>query len=81
LARHSVFFKKTFNAIAQRTMYITYMEDQKMNFIDTLEQDKETSALDALEELAQKDSAEAKTIEEDATEAWFALEQAWALDE
>ena len=48
-----------------------------MNFIDTLEQDKETTALDALGELAQKDSTEAKTIEEDdATEAWFALEQA-----
>jgi hypothetical protein len=53
-----------------------------MNFIDTLEQDKETTALDALGELAQKDSTEAKTIkEDDATEAWFALEQAWALAE
>ena len=52
-----------------------------MNFIDTLEQDKETTGLDALEELAQKVSTEAKTIDEDATEAWFALEQEWALDE
>ena len=52
-----------------------------MNFIDTLEQDKETTALDALGELAQKDSTEATTIEEDATEAWYAMEQALALDE
>jgi hypothetical protein len=43
-----------------------------------LEQDKETT-LDALGELAQKDSTEAKTAE-DAMEAWFALEQVWALD-
>ena len=52
-----------------------------MKFIGTLEQDEETTALDALGELAQKDSTEAKAIEEDATEAWFAPEQAWALDQ
>jgi len=50
-----------------------------MNFIHTLQQDEET-ALDALGELAQKDSTEA-TIAEDVTEAWFALEQAFALGE
>ena len=52
-----------------------------MSFIETLERDKETTGLDALDELVQKDSTEAKTIEEVAAEAWFALEQAWALDE
>jgi len=50
-----------------------------MNFIHKLEQDEET-ALDALGELAQKESTEA-TIAEDAMEAWFALQQAWALAE
>ena len=38
-----------------------------MNFIVTLE-DKETIALDALGELAQKEGIEASTIKEDATE-------------
>jgi hypothetical protein len=50
-----------------------------MSFFHTLRQDEDT-ALDALGDLAQNDSTEA-TIAEDATEAWFALEQAWALGE
>jgi len=48
-----------------------------MKIIHQLEQDEET-ALDALGELAQADSTEA-TIAKDAVEAWFALQQAWAL--
>ena len=50
-----------------------------MNFIHILEQDEETT-LDALGELGQEDSTEA-AIEEEAMEAWSALQQDWALAE